>query len=102
MAFTPGPGGGSSSIAGSSDVSLDNVEDDQVLSYSASSSKWQNKQVPSGGTSSIYEMTGNVVVYSTSPTSRPTDNADIVVIFITPTEPTVMLDNDVWLSDLGV
>lgn len=43
MGFAPGPGeGGSSSIAGSSDVALNSLENDQLLSYSTESSKWQN------------------------------------------------------------
>lgn len=45
MAFNPGPGsGGGSSIAGSSDVSLNNLQDKQALTYDQPSAKWMNAQ----------------------------------------------------------
>lgn len=48
MGFNPGPGGSSSSIAGSTDVTLSSPQDDQVLTYDSGSAKWQNQAV--GGT----------------------------------------------------
>lgn len=38
-----GSGGGSGSIAGSSDVALNNPQDSQVLTYSSSTAKWTNQ-----------------------------------------------------------
>lgn len=50
MAFNPGPGGGGGgSIAGSSDVSLSSLQNDQVLTYDSGSSKWENKALPASG-----------------------------------------------------
>jgi hypothetical protein len=41
-----GGGGGSSSIAGSSDVALNSLANTQVLTYDSPSSKWKNAAVP--------------------------------------------------------
>lgn len=49
MGFSPGPGGGGGSIAGSSDVALSTVEDSQVLTYDSDSSKWINENSQGGG-----------------------------------------------------
>lgn len=49
MSFNPGGGGGAGNIAGSTDVSLNNVSDDQALAYDQASDKWQNKGVVISG-----------------------------------------------------
>ena len=90
-----GGSGGSGSISGSSDVVLNSPATDQVLSFDSSTGKWKNKTL-----TSIVPTNG--VLYSTSPSSRPTADATKVVIFICSTQPTAMIGNDVWLSELGV
>lgn len=109
MGFVPGPGaGGSSSIAGSSDVSLNNLQDDQVLGYNSSSSKWQNDNpssptianIPVGSTiSRIY--TGSVWP------ARGTSRTDIIVQWIdftggAPTPPGAISEHDIVLIPDGV
>lgn len=101
MGFGGSGGGSNGNIAGSTDVALSNVANDQVLTYNTSTSKWQNK-APSGGTSAITDITGNAVMYSTNPAVRGTSDTTKVVIFITSTQPTAMLNNDIWLSQLTV
>ena len=71
MSFNPGGGGGSSSIAGSTDVALSSVQNDQVLAYDNTSSKWQNK---AGGGGYIRTWNG------TSWTARPTTPAGVPAI----------------------
>lgn len=44
-----GGGGGSSSLAGLSDVDLNTPTDGQVLTYDGNTSKWKNTNLPSGG-----------------------------------------------------
>ena len=90
-----GGSSGSGSISGSSDVVLSGPTNNQVLTYDSSTSKWKNKTLTS-------VVPTNGVLYSTSPSSRPTTDATIVVIFICSTQPTAMIGNDVWLSELGV
>lgn len=46
MAFNPGGGG---SIAGASDVTLNNTQDSNYLGYDGTAAKWVNKVLPSGG-----------------------------------------------------
>lgn len=108
MAFTPGPGGGGGSIASSSDVSLDNVQYNQVLTYDTPSSKWQNNDpstptvanIPAGSTlSRIY--TG------TSWPARGTSRTDVVVQWIdftsaAPTPPEALAEHDIVLIPDGV
>lgn len=50
-----GSGGGSGSISGSSDVSLNNPADDHILAYNTGAGKWQNK---AAGGYSINAQTG--------------------------------------------
>lgn len=88
-----GSSGGSSSVSGSTDVALNAPATDQVLTYDSSVSKWKNKAVPAPV---------NGVLYSTNPSARPTTDATKVVLFICSTQPTAMIGNDVWLSELGV
>lgn len=65
MGFTPGPGtGGSSSIAGSSDVALDSVQNDQVLTYNSDSTKWQNQSVSGGGGGTVASVETEVMFSS--------------------------------------
>lgn len=49
MGFSPGPGGGGGSIASASDVTLNSVQDDQVLTYDSGSAKWMNDNIQAGG-----------------------------------------------------
>ena len=95
-----GSGGGSGNIAGSTDVALNNTANDQVLAYNSGTSKWQNKTLASATT--IANVSGNVVMYSTNPANRGTSDTSKVVIFITSTQPTAMINNDIWLSQLSV
>jgi hypothetical protein len=88
-----GGSGGSSSVSGSSDVVLNAPATDQVLTYDASTSKWKNK---------VTSVPANGVLYSTNPGVRPTADTTKVVLFICSTQPTAMVGNDVWLSELGV
>ena len=90
-----GGSGGSGSISGSSDVVLSSPATDQVLSFDSSTGKWKNKTLTA-------IVPPNGVLYSTSPSARPTTDATKVVIFICSTQPTAMIGNDVWLSELGV
>lgn len=87
MAFTPGPGsGGGGSIAGSSDVSLDSVQNNQVLTYDTPSSKWQNKAGLDNKVD-IVRWTG------ASWPSRPAD-APFGVLFISTNDPSAPAPND--------
>jgi len=83
MGFSPGSGsGGSGSIAGSSDVALSSVQDDQVLGYDSAAAKWQNQNgsspnlnnLPAGSTITVQKSSG-------SWPSRPTSRGDIVVMW---------------------
>ena len=49
MGFAPGPGTGNSSIAGSTDVALNSVTNNDTLSYDQSAAKWKNVAIGSGG-----------------------------------------------------
>ena len=100
MGFGGSGGGSNGNIAGSTDVALNSVANDQVLAYNTSVSKWQNKTLTSATT--IANVSGNVVMYSTNPSNRGTADTSKVVIFITPTQPTAMINNDIWLSQLSV
>ena len=102
MGFGSSGGGSNGSLAGSSDVAFTSVANDQVLAYNSSSSKWQNKTLTGTGTTAITSVSGNVVMYSTNPSSRGTSDTSKVVIFITSTQPTVMVNNDIWLSQLSI
>lgn len=90
-----GSSGGSGSVSGSSDVALSAPATDQVLTYDGTTSKWKNKAAASG-------VPANGVLYSTNPDVRPTADTTKVVLFICSTQPTAMVNNDVWLSELGV
>jgi hypothetical protein len=63
MAFNPGGAGSAASIAGSSDVTLSNPSVDQVLSFNAQTSKWQNK---SSALVTTNQQTGNAYTLSLS------------------------------------
>ena len=87
-----GGSGGSSSISGSTDVALSGLATDQVLTYDSSTSKWKNK---------VAQIPPNGVLYSTDPSTRPIADTTKVVIFICATQPTAMVNNDVWLAGLS-
>lgn len=87
-----GSGGGSGSVSGSSDVALSSPVTDQVLTYDGTTSKWKNK---------VASIPPNGVLYSTDPSTRPIADTTKVVIFICATQPTAMVNNDVWLAGLG-
>jgi hypothetical protein len=88
-----GGSGGSGSISAGSDVALSSPATDQVLTYDAAVSKWKNK---------VAAIPPNGVLYSTDPSTRPIADTTKVVIFICSTQPTAMVNNDVWLAGLGV
>lgn len=56
-----GGGGGSSSLAGLSDVNLTSPTDGQVLTYDGNSSKWVNATPSGGGGSFDYSTTEKVI-----------------------------------------
>lgn len=109
MGFNPG-GGGSGSIASSSDVTLQSLTNNDLLSYNSTTGKWQNKAVgtgsytisnaPAGAMFSVYKSAG------TWP-SRPTSRSDITVFWIgTAAAPSIITsgtsgmlqDVDVWIE----
>lgn len=57
-----GGSGGSSSIAGSTDVFLSSPQDDQVLSYSTGTAKWVNATAPAALVTSVAGKTGEVTL----------------------------------------
>lgn len=82
MSFNP-DAGTPSSIAGSSDVALDSLQNDQVLAYDQSAAKWQNKvgggaptlaNLPAGSTLTVWWDTDEAVW-----PSRPTERTDIYI-----------------------
>lgn len=94
MSFNPGGGGGSSSIAGSTDVALSNVQNSQVLAYDNGAAKWQNQAAA---------MQASSMMIVTAPaTVRPTDRTDIGVLWVAhATQPVNALPGDLWMPDLG-
>lgn len=61
-----GSGGGSGSIQTSSDVALSSLNNNDVLTYNTSDSKWENKPVSGGGAvSSVNSKTGVVTLAAT-------------------------------------
>lgn len=52
-----GGSGGSGSIAGSSDVSLNSPTDNQVLAYNGTTGKWQNQTASGTGSSDAADIT---------------------------------------------
>ncbi len=59
-----GSGGGSGSVASSSDVALSNVANNQVLSYDTSVSKWKNGIVPANASDTV-NLTGAQTIAGT-------------------------------------
>lgn len=82
-----GSGSGGGSIAGSTDVALNNPADTQVLTYDVSTSKWKNAQAQAGSqvVTSVATRVGDVVlskadvqlgnVDNTSDASKPISTA---------------------------
>jgi len=69
-----GIGGGSSTLAGDTDVSISSPANNDVLTYETSSTKWKNK--PAGGAvTSVAGRTGAVVLGESDITSLTTDLA---------------------------
>lgn len=64
MGFYPGVGGGSSSVAGSTDVALNNAANNEVLTYNSSVGKWQNKPAGSGTVSDATTSSKGIVQLS--------------------------------------
>lgn len=60
MSFNPGGGGG---ISGATDVFLSNPQDDQVLTYNSTSTKWQNQTFAAGSSGTLPRA---IVVVSSS------------------------------------
>lgn len=78
-----GSGGGSSSIAGSSDVALSSPSDSQVLTYDSGTAKWTNADAQGGSVPSYANLpAGSTITVAKSGGSwpaRPTSRNDIVV-----------------------
>jgi len=85
MGFNPGGGG---AISAATDVAFNSVQDDQVLTYDAGSSKWQNQQT------SVPQSS----VLATSGTTRPSADPTITVIFKGNDPGANALDGDIWLG----
>lgn len=66
MAFNPGGGGGS--LATSSDVTLSNITNGQILSYDQTAAKWKNASSPAN-------TNVNIVSSSTSALTLPSPSA---------------------------
>lgn len=49
MTYIPGSGSGGGSVAASSDVALNNVANNEVLTFDSSVGKWKNAAAPAGG-----------------------------------------------------
>jgi len=96
MGYGGGAGGGSGSISGSSDVALDSLADNQVLSYDDGSKKWTNK-TPSTGFAAV--SGAKVLIaqdFTTADTARCTSRTDVSVRWRGPVEPANMLVGDEW------
>ena len=103
-----GSGGGSGSIAGSSDVALSSPANDQVLTYDSTSAKWVNKAAAggTGGSVTIADLPAGSVVYARYNTgtsswpARPTSRTDIMVHWVggdDSTPPSGAIANvDIW------
>lgn len=83
-----GSGGGSSSIAGSSDVALSNPANNEVLAYDSGVQKWKNAASAGagGGVPSTYAL-GRVRYNSGWPVTRPSGYAYIDWIKSGPSDP---------------
>lgn len=103
-----GSGGGSSSIASSTDVALSSPSDSEVLTYDSATAKWKNK-APSGGAGgavTIADLPAGSVLYArydtTSSTwpARPTARTDIMVHWVggddTTPPPGALANLDIW------
>ena len=101
MSFNPGGGGGSSSIAGSTDVALSSVQNDQVLAYDNTSSKWQNKA--GGGAPTLANLpAGSTLTVASPATARPTARTDISVIWVGyAAAPANAIQGDLWLEPIA-
>lgn len=64
--------GGSSSLAGDTDVNITAPANDQVLTYDSASSKWQNQAVP---VTSVAGRTGDITLGESDVTNLTTDLA---------------------------
>ena len=104
MGFAPGPGTGNSSIAGSTDVALSGVTNNDTLSYDQSAAKWSNKQ-PGGGLVANGTLT---VFYDNGWPERPTDRTDVSVYWIEDsvgghgTPPELLATRDLLLFPEGI
>jgi len=86
-----GNSGGSSSIASSTDVALNSLANNQVLTYDSTLSKWKNAAASGGsggGPVTIADLPASSVVYARYNTStntwpaRPTSRNDIMVHWV--------------------
>ena len=71
-AVPAGGGGGSSTLAGDTDVTLTSPSNNQVLTYNTSSSKWINQAAP---VTSVFTRTGAVTAQSGDYTAAQVTNA---------------------------
>lgn len=93
-----GSGGGSGSVAGSSDVALNNPADSQVLSYNASTSKWKNATITQGG-----GATAGFVYYTTASSSWPSRPVSATpVMWVSTTDSTALQPTDMVIGDMWV
>lgn len=75
MGFNPSGGGGSASIASSSDVTLNNPANNEVLAYDATAAKWKNATVSGGASDAtasskgLVQLSGDLGGTATSPTT---------------------------------
>jgi hypothetical protein len=64
MGFGGSGGGGNGTIANSTDVALNNVADNQALTYDTATGKWQNGMVPANASDTV-NLTGIQTVAGT-------------------------------------
>ena len=84
MGFPGGTGGGGdNNIYGSTDVALSSPQDNESLTYDASTDKWTNEMVSGGSGSIPANATLSVFYTGSSWPARPTSRTDVTVQWIT-------------------
>lgn len=96
MGYNPGASG----ISGASDVALNSVQNDNVLSYDSGIAKWKNASTPAPTLANVPAGT-TITRYGTGSTvpARGTSRSDITVLWRTEADPAANAVNgvDIWL-----
>ena len=93
-----GGGGGSSTLAGLSDVDLNNVTDGQVLTYDNVSQKWVNANSGGGGGGGSIQITSTVLY---EPTTATSVNVDYTLLDSIDNYDFISIINGVWSEYYG-